>query len=77
MGVALAIEPFAQGELDSGRLVELFPGLRAPLPGNWYFVTPVTRRSLEKVAAFEAWLVGEIKADPALTPLPESRSGAA
>ncbi|MEA5417225.1 LysR substrate-binding domain-containing protein [Synechococcus sp. BA-132 BA5] len=77
MGIALAIEPFAQVELESGRLVELFPGLRAPLPGNWYFVTPVTRRALEKVAAFEAWLVGEIKADPVLALLPDIRIGAA
>ena len=77
MGVALAIEPFAQSELETGRLVELFSGMRIPLPGDWYFVTPVTKTSLEKVATFEDWLIKEIDADSRLSLLKDSRSGAA
>jgi LysR family glycine cleavage system transcriptional activator len=69
MGVALAIEPFAEAELESGALVELFPDRRHALPGNWYFATPHAKRGLEKVAAFERWLIDELGQDPTLHPL--------
>ncbi|WP_430431218.1 LysR substrate-binding domain-containing protein [Oceanicaulis sp.] len=64
MGVALAIEPFAEAELESGALIELFPDRRTALPGNWYFATPYAKRGLEKVAAFERWLIDELGQDP-------------
>ena len=69
MGVALAIEPFAHAELETGALVELFPERRTALPGNWYFATPYAKRGLDKVAAFETWLLEELSRDPSLVPL--------
>lgn len=66
MGVALAIEPFAEAELESGTLTELFPDRRIALPGNWYFAAPYAKRGLEKVAAFERWLFDELGQDPNL-----------
>ena len=69
MGVALAIEPFARAELETGALVELFPERRTALPGNWYFATPYAKRGLDKVAAFETWLLEELSRDPGLVPL--------
>jgi len=66
MGVALAIEPFADEDLASGQLVELFPGRRALLPRQWYFVTLAANRRLEKVETFRSWLVSQIEDDPAM-----------
>jgi len=68
MGVALAIEPFANEDLDAGRLVELFPGRRTALPRDWYFAVPLMRRELPKVDRFARWLSAKVAADPSLTP---------
>ncbi|WP_081811404.1 LysR substrate-binding domain-containing protein [Hyphomonas beringensis] len=61
MGVALAIEPFADEDVASGQLIELFPGQRVTLPGQWYFATLASRRREPKLAVFRQWLVSEMK----------------
>ncbi|WP_158272115.1 LysR substrate-binding domain-containing protein [Marinicauda salina] len=66
LGVALAIEPFAEDDIASGRLVEPFPDARASLPRHWYFASLSSRRDLEKVSLFRDWLVDAIAADPLL-----------
>ena len=62
MGVALAIEPFANEDLLSGRLVELFPGERVFLPGQWYFASLAARRNDPKIIALREWLLAEMAA---------------
>lgn len=66
MGVALAIDPFADEDLAAGRLVELFPGQRVFLPGKWFFASLATRRNEPKVTALRQWLLDEMAASRAL-----------
>ena len=56
-GIALAIEPFAETDLSSGRLVELFPGKRVQLPSSWYFASLKSRKEDPKIVALRDWLV--------------------
>ena len=59
LGVALAIEPFADEDLRTGRLVEIFPGQRVFLAGQWYFTSLTSRRDDPKIKAFRSWLLDE------------------
>tara|TARA_R110000868_G_scaffold13892_1_gene64571 strand:- start:5207 stop:6136 length:930 start_codon:yes stop_codon:yes gene_type:complete len=69
-GVGLAIEPFATDELNSGQLVEIFPGHRATLPRHWYLASLASRSRLHKIKAFEAWLLDQVAKDPEILRLP-------
>ncbi len=60
-GVAMMTPMFWRAELDSGRLVQLFPHLLMPGNGHW-LVYPEARRNQPKIAAFRDWLVGEARA---------------
>ena len=67
MGVALAIDPFADEDLEAGRLVELFPGQRVFLPGKWFFASLATRRNEPKITALRQWMLDEMAASRALS----------
>ena len=73
MGVALAIEPFADEDLAAGRLVEVFPGQRVFLPGKWFFASLATRRNEPKVVALRQWLLDEMLASRGLSDEPGFR----
>ncbi|MEM5517789.1 LysR substrate-binding domain-containing protein [Henriciella sp. AS95] len=56
LGVALAIDPFANEDLAEGRLVEVFSGLHVRHPANWYFSTLDARKNEPKIAVLREWL---------------------
>jgi LysR family glycine cleavage system transcriptional activator len=56
LGVALAIEPFANDDIAEGRLVEVFPGTRVRHPSNWYFASLAERKNEPKIMALREWL---------------------
>ncbi|HEV2674574.1 MAG TPA: transcriptional regulator GcvA [Aliidongia sp.] len=59
LGVAV-IDPALVGEeLESGRLVQLFPRILA-LEGAYFLVRHPTRMKLKRVAAFRDWLLSEV-----------------
>jgi LysR family glycine cleavage system transcriptional activator len=56
LGVALARGLFVQAELESGRLIQLFPqGVRTKY--SYFIVYPPGSESLGKVQAFQEWLL--------------------
>lgn len=63
LGVALAMKPYVQRDLDAGTLVELFPGERTPHVDDWYFVCRKGREKTAKIAAFSEWLAALIAQD--------------
>jgi len=64
LGVALARASFVKGDLESGRLVELFPQ-RVRAKTSCYIVYPRGSESLEKVQAFQEWLLGQVRSGDA------------
>jgi len=72
MGVALGQQPYVARELDSGALVELFPGKRVLNPNSWYMVSRGEKAELPKTCLFRQWLLSEIADDPALDKLSEN-----
>lgn len=66
-GVAMTIGPFAEDDMRSGRLVQPFD-LMATHRHAWQFVCSSTHRLKPKIRRFEEWLVGQIEADPRLSP---------
>lgn len=66
LGVSLGMEPFVNRDIDSGVLVEPFPGRRVFTPGDWYLVCRKDRSKNEKVSVFRDWLLEQVAADPAL-----------
>ena len=63
LGVTLGMEPFVNRELDSGVLIEPFPGRRVFTPGDWYLVCRKDRAENEKVSIFRDWLLEEVDKD--------------
>jgi LysR family glycine cleavage system transcriptional activator len=58
LGVALARALFVQADLESGRLVRLFPlGVRTKY--SYFIVYPQGSETLGKIQAFQEWLLGE------------------
>jgi LysR family glycine cleavage system transcriptional activator len=56
LGVALARALFVQADLESGRLVRLFPrGLRTKY--SYFIVYPRGSEALGKIQAFQEWLL--------------------
>ena len=66
MGVALGQQPYVATDLQTGRLVELFPQRRVPNPNHWYLVCRSEKRHQPKLTIFRDWLTGEIAKDPDL-----------
>jgi len=58
VGIAVANVPYVQKELESGQLVAPF-AIVQPKRQGWYIVFPPDSEQLEKVQAFEAWLLEE------------------
>jgi LysR family glycine cleavage system transcriptional activator len=55
-GVALARALFAQADLESGRLIQLFPhGVRTKF--SYFILYPPGSESLGKIQAFQQWLL--------------------
>jgi LysR family glycine cleavage system transcriptional activator len=63
-GVALLTPSFFRSELDSGRLIQLFPSFLGDVE-SYYLVCLASRRDVPKIRAFREWLIGEIAADAA------------
>lgn len=61
LGVALGMRPFVDRELDSGALIEPFPGLHVTAPGAWYLACREKDREDDRVVAFRSWLLEEVK----------------
>lgn len=66
MGIALGQQPYTERDLQSGALVEVFPGQRVKNPSRWYLVFRESKRNLEKLAVFRDWLLREVAADDSL-----------
>lgn len=66
LGVALGIEPFVNRDLEAGLLLEAFPGMRVYTRGDWFMACRNERAETDKVASFRAWLLQEIRRDPAM-----------
>ena len=64
-GVALAPHFMVAEDLKLGRLVRPFP-IEVRQPARWYLVSTRERSADRPIAAFRAWLKGEIAADPAM-----------
>jgi LysR family glycine cleavage system transcriptional activator len=58
LGVALAIDVIAAGDIAAGRLVQPFE-LKIPLPSAYYVVSPEAHADQPHVAAFRDWLLEE------------------
>lgn len=67
LGVAMGQQPYMKEYLESGRLVELFPGHRVPNPNHWYLACRMENSSAHKIKSFREWLRREIAADTSLT----------
>lgn len=72
LGVALAIEPFAQEDIEAGRLVEVFAGQRIQLPREWYFACLSGKRGQPKIEALRQWLLDELDAARAAGDAPDA-----
>ena len=60
LGVALGMRPFVDRELQSGALVELFPGHRVTAPGAWYLACREEQSDDDRVVAFRSWILEEV-----------------
>ncbi len=67
LGIALAIEPFAEADLAAGALVEVFPRRRIQLPRNWYFARSSAMGRAPAIEAVRQWLLAEIASDDTMT----------
>jgi LysR family glycine cleavage system transcriptional activator len=66
MGIALGQQPYMSRDLDSGMLVEIFPGRRIKNPNEWYYVCRKEKKDYSKIETFRKWLLEEVAADPEL-----------
>lgn len=69
LGVALGQQPYVDRDLDSGMLVEMFPGTRVRNPGDWYLVCRKESADQSKIRRFRNWIQSEIAADESLAHL--------
>ena len=60
LGIALGMTPFVSRELESGALVEAFPGCRLTAPGGWYLACRQGQSDDDRVVAFREWLLEEV-----------------
>ena len=68
-GVALLTPIFWRSDLDSGRLVELFPNITEQRGGYW-LVYPEYKRTQPKIVAFRDWMLKSVR-DAAASEPPE------
>jgi LysR family glycine cleavage system transcriptional activator len=66
IGIALGLQPYISRDLESGRLIELFPGLRVRNPNRWYLAYRNEKCDQPKLELFRNWLLTEIRADETL-----------
>ena len=66
LGIALGQQPYVASDLQSGMLVEIFPGRRIENPGEWYLVCRRESDGHEKISKFREWIRSEIAADKSL-----------
>ncbi|AQA18165.1 LysR family transcriptional regulator [Halioglobus japonicus] len=69
IGIALGQQPYLEGELETGDLVELFPELRMPNTNRWYLACRTEKRDTAKLEALRQWLISEVESDPNLPQL--------
>ncbi|WP_373003932.1 transcriptional regulator GcvA [Hyphomonas sp.] len=69
MGVALAMQPYVDEDIEAGHLVDIFPERRVRTIGHWFLTYPKERMNVRKVRLFQEWLKGQISEDPTLLPL--------
>lgn len=67
LGVGMLTPMFWRSELDTGRLVQLFPLTAFEGPGYW-LVYPEYKRAQPKIAAFRDWLSREVRVQSATAP---------
>ncbi len=67
-GVALLTPEFFRPEIDSGRLIPLFP-VRVRDVESYYLVCLASRRGLPKIKAFREWIQRELEVDKGYAPL--------
>ena len=58
------MEPFVNQDLESGAVVELFPGRRVFTQGDWYLACREEKADGQMVSTFREWLLAEIAKDP-------------
>lgn len=75
LGVALARASFVKADLESGRLVQLFPQ-RVRARSSSYIVYPRASETVEKVRIFERWLLEEVRSGEIAGAHPPSRVSA-
>ncbi|MFZ6638420.1 transcriptional regulator GcvA [Undibacterium sp. TC4M20W] len=63
-GVALARSVMARDDLQSGRLVRLFPEISFPSPLAYYIVYRPDSANLPRLIAFRGWLIHEAANEP-------------
>lgn len=66
LGVGLGIEPFVNRDLESGLLVEAFPGRRVTHPNDWYLVCREEKAQRPAIQQFRQWLLGQAADQPEL-----------
>jgi LysR family glycine cleavage system transcriptional activator len=70
LGVALGMEPFVNRELESGALLEPFPGRRVYPRGDWYLACRIDKSDRPEIRIFRDWLLHEVHRDKSM---PQSR----
>jgi len=73
LGVALARASLVRAELESGRLIQLFPqSVRTSY--SYFIVYPRGSETLPKIQAFQAWLLEQIPSNKTARARPSSRA---
>jgi LysR family glycine cleavage system transcriptional activator len=67
LGIAIGMKPYVAADLDSGRLVDLFPDKHIKANGNWWLVCREEKTNLNRVALFREWIIAQVELDPELT----------
>ncbi|NNC98640.1 MAG: transcriptional regulator GcvA [Gammaproteobacteria bacterium] len=62
-GIALGQQPYMAHDINSGALLELFPGQRVRNPNAWYLACRSEKSHALKFKLFREWLLSEINAD--------------
>ena len=63
MGIAMGQQPYLEGDLINGNLIEVFPAGRVSNPKMWYLACRKGDEAHERIACFSSWLKTQIDAD--------------
>jgi LysR family transcriptional regulator, glycine cleavage system transcriptional activator len=66
MGIALGQQPYTTRDMETGSLVELFPGRRIRNPNRWYLACRNEKYDQAKLQIFRQWLLDQIAEDQTL-----------